>query len=224
MWRNLFIRPQSDIDLCEVDIKAEGKWDRTWHWLTGYDNGIESQFYPYNFIWHMFLFDRFEALFYKAKYITALLRWVYEIRFLYLLYVCIFMHISIHKNITLSLYDQHAQTLFEKMHMFSMGQVNSSAPEGWMRFKKNGIFDLDLLIGIFRSSHDNALQWMPQDFTDDKSTLVQVMAWYRQATSHCLGQCWLSSLSTYGVARPQWVNSWRNDTTLFSQNMRSPCY
>ena len=70
---------------------------------------------------------------------------------------------------------------------------------------KNGIFNLVLLIGIFGSSHDNALRWMPEDLADDKSTLVQVMAWCRWATSHCLNQCWLSSFSSYGVARPQWV-------------------
>ena len=46
---------------------------------------------------------------------------------------------------------------------------------------------------------------MLQDLTDDKSTLVQIMAWCRQATSHYLSQCWLSSLSPYGVIRPQWV-------------------
>ena len=57
----------------------------------------------------------------------------------------------------------------------------------------NGIFNLVLLIVIFRSSHDNALRWIPQDLTDDKSTLVQVMAWCRQAASHYLSQCWLSS-------------------------------
>ena len=71
---------------------------------------------------------------------------------------------------------------------------------------KNVIFNLVLLIGIFRSSHDNALWWMPQDLTDDKSTLVQVMAWCRQATSHYLSQCWPRSLSPYGITRPQWVN------------------
>ena len=38
-------------------------------------------------------------------------------------------------------------------------------------------------------------------------TLVQVMAWCRQATSHYLSQCWPRSLSPYGVTRPQWVNS-----------------
>ena len=48
---------------------------------------------------------------------------------------------------------------------------------------------------VFRSSHDNALRWMPHDLTDDESTLVQVMAWCRQATSHYLSKCWLSSLS-----------------------------
>ena len=47
---------------------------------------------------------------------------------------------------------------------------------------------------------------MPRDLTDDKSTLVQVMAWCHQATSHYLSQCWLSSLSSCGIARPQWVN------------------
>ena len=73
---------------------------------------------------------------------------------------------------------------------------------------KNVIFNLVLLIGIFKSSHDNPLWWMPQDLTDNKSTLVQVMAWCRQATSHDLSQCWLSSLSPYGVIRPQWVKAW----------------
>ena len=45
------------------------------------------------------------------------------------------------------------------------------------------------------SSKNNALGWMPKDLTDDRSTLVQVMAWCRQATSHCLTPCWPSSMS-----------------------------
>ena len=36
------------------------------------------------------------------------------------------------------------------------------------------------------------------------NTLVQVMAWCCQATSHYLSQCWPSSVSPYGVTRPQW--------------------
>ena len=63
-----------------------------------------------------------------------------------------------------------------------------------------------ILLGIFKSSYDNVLRWMPQDLTDDKSTLVQVMAWCRQATSHYLNQCWPRSPMPYGVTGPQWVN------------------
>ena len=83
---------------------------------------------------------------------------------------------------------------------------SSLAPVGPRCHFKTAIFNLVLLIGIFTSSNDNALRWMPWDLTDDKSTLVQVMAWCRQATSHYLSQCWPSSMSPYGVTRPQWVN------------------
>ena len=47
---------------------------------------------------------------------------------------------------------------------------------------------------------------MSLDFTDDKLTLVQVMAWCRQATNHYLDQCWLSSMLPYGITGPQWVS------------------
>ena len=51
----------------------------------------------------------------------------------------------------------------------------------------------------------SALRWMSLNLIDDKSTLVQEMAWRSQATSHYLSQCWPRSLSPYGVTRPQWV-------------------
>ena len=54
---------------------------------------------------------------------------------------------------------------------------------------------------------------MSLDLTEDKSTLVQVMAWCRQATSHYLSQCWPRSVS-YGVIRPQWVNSLALDDAI----------
>ena len=66
----------------------------------------------------------------------------------------------------------------------------------WCNLKKNVIFILVLLIGIFRS-YDNTLGWMPWKFTDYKSTLVQVMAWFHQATSHYFSQrlcCHMASL------------------------------
>ena len=40
---------------------------------------------------------------------------------------------------------------------------------------------------------------------DDKSALVKVTAWCRQATSHYLNQCWPSLMSLYGVIRLQWA-------------------
>ena len=49
------------------------------------------------------------------------------------------------------------------------------------------------------------LKSMSLDFTDDKSTLVQVMAWCHQATSHYLSQCWPRFMSPYGATGPQWV-------------------
>ena len=62
-----------------------------------------------------------------------------------------------------------------------------------------------------------ALIWMSLDFTDDQSTLVQVKAWCRQATSRYLNQCWHRSLSSYGVTRPQLVNDlYRTQTWAYS--------
>ena len=78
-----------------------------------------------------------------------------------------------------------------------LAHINSLAPG---RFKKCN------LQSCF-TSHDNVLRWMPQDLTDDQSTLVQVMAWCCQATSHFLNQCWPRSPPPYGVTRPQWVNA-----------------
>ena len=97
----------------------------------------------------------------------------------------------------------------KKVYIFGFNMPlisNSLAPGRSECDSKNVIFNLVLPIDTSRSSHDNALRWMPQDLTDDKLTLVQVMAWCHQAASQYLSQCWLSSLSPYGVARPQWVN------------------
>ena len=61
-----------------------------------------------------------------------------------------------------------------------------------------------LLTGICRSLYDNDLRWMPWDLTDDnKSTLVEVMAWCRQATSQYLSQYGPRPLLPYGIT---WYN------------------
>ena len=74
-----------------------------------------------------------------------------------------------------------------------------------------------LVIAGWGISCEIALIWMPLDFTNDQSTLVQVMAWCRQATSHYLSQCWCRSLSPYGVTRPQWV---KRSIAKYAQNMQ----
>ena len=57
---------------------------------------------------------------------------------------------------------------------------------------------------------------MPQDLTDNKSTLVPVMSWCRQATSHYLDQCWPRSPMPYGDTRPQWVKEGFKKKTIYS--------
>ena len=85
--------------------------------------------------------------------------------------------------------------------------LNSLAPG---RFKWNFrwvIFNLILIklilvIDDCVISFEIALRWMSVDLTDNKSTLVQVMAWCHQATSHYLIQCWPRSVSPFGSTRP----------------------
>ena len=83
---------------------------------------------------------------------------------------------------------------------------NSLATGRFQRNFRKVIFQLALVIGGLSISCKIVLKWMPVDLIDGKSTLVQVMAWCRQA-SHYLSQCWPRSLSPYGVIRPQWVNT-----------------
>ena len=83
--------------------------------------------------------------------------------------------------------------------------VNSLAPGKFEWNFRYLIFWIITGIDVWGTSCELALRWMSLDLTDDKSTLVQVMAWCRQATSHYLSQCWPRFLSPYGITRPQWV-------------------
>ena len=85
--------------------------------------------------------------------------------------------------------------------------LNSLAPGGFENIFQNVFFKLISWIDTLSNSCETALRSMPQNPSDDKSTLVQVMAWCRQAASHYLSQCCPKSLSPYGVTRPQWVKS-----------------
>ena len=66
------------------------------------------------------------------------------------------------------------------------------------------------------------LLWLRLNRTDDNSTSVQVMAWCRQVTSHYVSQCWPSSMSPYGVTRPQCVDAYR--TELILENIKMCFY
>ena len=61
---------------------------------------------------------------------------------------------------------------------------NSLAPGKFEWNFGHVIFKQILVIDYWGISCEIALTWQPQDLTDDKLTLVQVIAWYRQATSH----------------------------------------
>ena len=84
-------------------------------------------------------------------------------------------------------------------------KFNSLAPGKIEWNFRHIIFKQILVIDDWGISCECALIWMSLDFADDQLTLVQVMAWCRQATSHYLSQCWPRSLSPYGVTMPQWL-------------------
>ena len=60
--------------------------------------------------------------------------------------------------------------------------------------------------------------WILQDAIEDKSSLVQVMAWCHQATSHYLNQCWPSSMLPYDVSRGYHINECVNLSSNWSLN------
>ena len=113
--------------------------------------------------------------------------------------------------ITLSVVRASADTLLNTLRTAKFDRILPINPLAPGRFQSNFryvIFKLTLVNGGWEISHEIALRWMPLDLIDDKSTLVQLMAWCRQAASHYLSQCWPRSMSPNGVTRPQWVKSW----------------
>ena len=58
---------------------------------------------------------------------------------------------------------------------------------------------------ILSISWEIGLGCEPRNLVAYKPTLVQVMAWYYQATIYYLSQCWPRSMPPYEVTRPYWV-------------------
>ena len=86
--------------------------------------------------------------------------------------------------------------------------------EIWIKFYV--ILQLILSIYGWGISCEIALWWILLYLTNDKSTLVQVMAWCWQATSHYLSQWWLRFKLSYGITGPQWVKEANIRTALIS--------
>ena len=90
--------------------------------------------------------------------------------------------------------------------MISVKHISSFTPRIFEWKFRWVIFKIILAIFGWGISCEIVLKWISLDLADDKSTLVQVMGWCRQATSHYPSQCWPSSMLPYGVTRPHWVN------------------
>ena len=102
-----------------------------------------------------------------------------------------------------------------------LSEFNSLAPSTfWLNFRWV-IFKQILMIDGWVISCEITLRWKSQGLTDDKSTLVQVMAWCRQAIGHYLNQCWPRSMSPYGVTRPQCLPfiAWTRSACLIAGRM-----
>ena len=100
-------------------------------------------------------------------------------------------------------------------------KFNSFAPGRYEWNFTEVIFMLILVIAGWGISGEIVIRLISQDLADNKSILVQVMAWCRQATSQYLIQCWSRSVSPYADSTPQWLknlNDWnrsRNSQQCF---------
>ena len=114
-----------------------------------------------------------------------------------------------------------ADALKMQVQYGSRPAINSLAPGKFEWNFKHVMFKQILMIDDWGISCEIALTWKPQDLAEDKLTLVQVMAWCRQAASHYLSQCWPRSMSPNGVTKPQWVKAlryWSRVWTAHFQN------
>ena len=95
---------------------------------------------------------------------------------------------------------------------------NSLAPGKFGNNYKYVTFNLSLRLHMISNYCEVVFRKMPQPLTDDRSTLVQVMAWCLQATSHYLSQWWPRSMSPYRITRLQWFKDWYPSWTIFYMN------
>ena len=99
--------------------------------------------------------------------------------------------------------------------------LNSLASGRFENNFQNVFFKLISWIDTLSNSCETVLKRMPQNPSDDKSTLVQVMAWCRQATGHYLSQCCPRSLSPYASLRWKWQAHKNRDKIPINSSIKS---
>ena len=78
--------------------------------------------------------------------------------------------------------------------------VNSYTPVRWDFYLKLIVFKLTPSITIWSISCEIAMMSLLQDLTNDLLALVQLIAWFCQASSHYQNQCWLRPILPCGVS------------------------
>ena len=146
---------------------------------------------------------------YKYKYMVwNLIK--YKYRYKYAVFVFVFVFANTNTYLTPALihvYHLEILTIFVQASLYSL----ISHLDMWMTFQKI-IFKPNLMIDTRGISCQNALRWMWMDPTNNKSTLVQVMAWCNQATSHYLNKPMLTQI---------YVTIWHHYATISGTNIRN---
>ena len=106
------------------------------------------------------------------------------------------------------IFDDRSSGIYSRVNSLTPGRCEWNLTEV--------IFNLILVTDGWGLTRGIALRWILMSFID-KSTLVQVMAWCRQATSHYLSQCWPRSMLPCGITRPQWVHVYLNTQDINPQ-------
>ena len=111
--------------------------------------------------------------------------------------------------------DEQDEKVGWQHHWTLMWYCNSLAPGRCDNDFHSVIFKLILDIHILSTYCD--FRWMPQSTLDDNSTLVKVMAWCCQVTSHFLNQWWPKYMLLCGITRPHWIKrggQWEKNTWI----------
>ena len=108
------------------------------------------------------------------------------------------------ESVTTTQHDTQLLQIIIQRGTVIMLSINSLAPG---RFESNFRWEISKFILVF-GDLGISCEWICHQMnisrpTNDKSILVQVMAWCRQATRHYLSLYWPSSMSPYGVTMPK---------------------